>query len=118
MRPDHPYPLATGADMLRFLALFAAALIFIGVSGGLVRAQQPQLHFTPFPLTLERANALADLPLTLAQRAQLLGLLQQWSSEQDAAQQAAELAKQNAALKAQVEDLQKLKEDKKPEPSK
>ena len=80
--------------------------------GFLTTARAQALHFVPFTLTVERANVLADLPLSPSQRAQLLDLIQQWSNQQDAAQQVADLQKQVATLTAKVADLQKPKDEK------
>jgi TolA-binding protein len=101
-------------------AAFYLQLVAAGLIATTAHAQQQPLHFVPFTLTVERANALADLPLSPSQRSQLLALIQQWSVEQDSAQQAADLQKQVATLKGQIEELQKpkpaapVKKDEKP----
>lgn len=93
-------------------AAFYLQLVGAGLIATAAHAQQQSLHFVPFTLTVERANALADLPLSPSQRAQLLDLIQQWSNQQDAAQQVADLQKQVATLTAKVADLQKPKDEK------
>ena len=108
MRPTASRPLAAGGQPLRLILALALSLGFLTTA----RAQEQALHFVPFTLTVERANVLADLPLTPKQRAQLLDLIQQWSNQQDAAQQVADLQKQVATLTAKVADLQKPKDEK------
>jgi len=93
-------------------AAFYLQLVAAGLIATTAHAQQQPLHFVPFTLTVERANALADLPLSPSQRSQLLALIQQWSSDQDAAQQMADLQKQVATLSAKVVELLKPKDEK------
>ena len=96
-------------------ATAVAVISIISVGDHFASAQQGKINFTPFTLSIERANELMNLPLTPEARTDVAGLLQQWSDQEAAAERQADLQRQVDELKGKTSNKDKpAKVDTKP----